>query len=108
MFEVRKLAKNKLWFIDIIKSAPGKVKSQYPDLDDSKYDFVYFSHVFILLTEILDYISAEAEIAKTTPEEKYKLFEEFNDGKNAQYIIKEEYDKFMERVEAMLTAATNN
>lgn len=74
MFEVRKLAKNKLWFIDIIKSAPGKVKSQYPDLDDSKYDFVYFSHVFILLAKILDYISAEAEIAKTTPEEKYKLF----------------------------------
>ncbi len=41
--------------------------------------------------QILDYIAEEASITAPTKLEKHQLFEEFNSGKQQDYIVKEEF-----------------
>ena len=110
MIEVKKIMKNRDWFLEKIRRAPSKVKeiSKVPDADETKITREFFYEVPSSSTQILDYIAKEAEITKPTLEEKYQLFEEFNDGKDAQHIIKDEYDKFAKSVADMLTAIANN
>jgi hypothetical protein len=82
MQEVRKLAKTQQWFLEIIKKAPSKVKEKSEkELDENKINLDYFS-------DILDYIADEASITPPTSLEKHQLFEEFNSGKQLDYIVK--------------------
>ena len=56
----------------------------------------------------MDYISEEASITPPTSLEKHQLFEEFNTGKQSDFIIKEEFETFMDRIGAMFAATQNN
>ena len=46
----------------------------------------------------MEFPAEEASIVGPTPREKHQLFEEFNSGKNSEFIIKEEYEKFQEKI----------
>ena len=49
MIEINKIQKNKEWFLDKIKKAPGKVKeiSKVPDADETRISREFFYEVFL-------------------------------------------------------------
>lgn len=66
-----------------MRKAPSKVKERSDkELDENKINKEYFE-------QILDYIAEEANITPPSSLEKHQLFEEFNSGKQSDYIIKE-------------------
>lgn len=45
MIEVKKLAKNQGWFLDIVKRAPSKVKGNDPNRNENFITLEYFCDV---------------------------------------------------------------
>ena len=82
MEEIRKIAKNQLWFRPIVEKAKTNYKAAHKELvdfDENKLTRQQFQAVNVVPIQILQHISMEAELVPPTKEEAYELFDEFND-----------------------------